>query len=552
MKNLQISSLPFDPSLLPEIISRIETELASRQETQAQQENLIDFLRGGWRYVDPAPYVHGWHLEAIAEHLEGVTRGQIKRLIINIPPRTSKSSCTSIAWPAWTWAQSQLSPSSGPHVQFLFSSYAQSISVRDSVKTRRLIESPWYQKRWGDRFKLTGDQNTKIRFENDKGGYRLATSVDGSLTGEGAQIIVVDDPHNATEMESEVTIESTLMWWDEAMGTRLNDMKTGAYVVIMQRLRENDLTGHILSKEHDWCHLMLPMEYEPARHCVTSIGWSDPRTKDGELLCPERFGKPEVRALKARLGPFGAAGQLQQSPKIRGGNIFKRDWWQLWESPDGKFPALKFVLASLDPAYTEKQENDPSGLTIWGVFEDKHRNGKVILMNAWRKRLELHGPEIPRLPGESEQAYIRRASPDWGLIEWVAHSCRRFKIDLLLIEAKASGLTVAQEIRRLYANDAWGIRLIDPKTQDKVARAYSVQHLFADGIVYAPDREWAEMVIEECEVFPKGTHDDLVDSTTQALRYLRDVGLAIRREERAAQEQAAMMHRSEERALYPV
>src|SRR4030095_578348 len=137
MRNLPISSLPFDPSLLPEIVQRIERELAARQERQLQEDSLIDFLQGGWRYIDPAPYVHGWHLEAIAEHLEAVTRGEIRRLIINIPPRCSKSSVVSVGWPAWAWAQSQITPTAGPSVQFLFASYAQSLSLRDSVKTRR-------------------------------------------------------------------------------------------------------------------------------------------------------------------------------------------------------------------------------------------------------------------------------------------------------------------------------------------------------------------------------------------------------------------------------
>lgn len=217
---------------------------------------------------------------------------------------------------------------------------------------------------------------------------------------------------------------------------------------------------------------------------------------------------------------------LQQRPSPRGGGIFKRDWWQLWDSPDGKFPStLKYIVASLDPAYTEKQENDPSGFTVWGVFEDKYGLNKIVLMDAWLKRLELHGLEIPRLPGEGYGAFFRRASKDWGLVEWVAHSCKRFKIDMLLIEAKASGLSVAQEIRRLYANEAWGVKLIDPKSQDKVARAYTVQHLFSDEMIFAPDRSWAELVIEECEAFKAGApRDNLVDSTTQALKHLRDIG----------------------------
>ena len=169
----------------------------------------------------------------------------------------------------------------------------------------RSIESPWYRKLWGDRFRLTSDQNTKSRFDNDKGGSRLSTSVGSALTGEGGHIIVVDDPNAAQEAFSEATIAATIEWWDSALSTRLNDPKSGAFIVIQQRLSEEDLTGHILSKDvGDWTHLCLPMRYERDRAWSTGIGWSDPRTEDGELLWPERFGEPEVKGLEKTLGPW--------------------------------------------------------------------------------------------------------------------------------------------------------------------------------------------------------------------------------------------------------
>ena len=213
-------------------------------------------FRSAWRYIDSSPFTPGWPIEAVAEHLQAVADGDIKRLIINIPPRCAKSTLTSVAFPAWTWCQPWTSPTSGPGVQFLHASYAQQLSLRDSVKCRRLIESPWYQSLWGDRFKLTSDQNTKTRFDNDRNGSRLSTSVGSALTGEGGSIIVVDDPNAAQEAHSEATIASTIEWWDSALSTRLNDPKTGAFVVIQQRLSEEDLTGHIMSKdEGEWTHL---------------------------------------------------------------------------------------------------------------------------------------------------------------------------------------------------------------------------------------------------------------------------------------------------------
>ena len=223
------------------------------------EKHLSHFLRIGWPYIDPADYITNWHIDAISEHLEAIANGELRRLILNIPPRHMKSLSTAVAFPAWTWAQKRRSKLTGPQVGFLSMSYAQSLSVRDNVKCRRLVESNWYQRGWGDRFKLTGDQNTKIRFENDRGGYRLASSVDGSGTGEGGDIIVIDDPVSAGDALSPTVREAANEWFDNTMSTRLNDPKTGAYVVVMQRLHQSDLVGHILERHPDeWTVLCLP------------------------------------------------------------------------------------------------------------------------------------------------------------------------------------------------------------------------------------------------------------------------------------------------------
>ena len=210
------------------------------------EESLYEFLKCAWRYIDPAQWKDAWHIDAIAEHLQAVVDGQIKRLIINLPPRHCKSLLLSVAFPAWVWAQPLTGPTSGPGVPFLYASYADKLSLRDSVKCRRLIESPWYQARWGNRFQLTSDQNTKSRFSNDQGGERLITSIGAGVTGEGGNIICIDDPNAANEIASEASIEETIDWWTTTMPTRLNDLELGAFIIIQQRLAENDLTGHIL------------------------------------------------------------------------------------------------------------------------------------------------------------------------------------------------------------------------------------------------------------------------------------------------------------------
>lgn len=493
------------------------------------EESLYTFLRTAWPHMDPEPMVDSWAIEAIAEHLQAVVDGEITRLAINIPPRMGKTSLCSVAFPAWTWAQPHISATSGPQVRFMYASYGESLSLDHSVYCRRLIKSPWYQKHWKDRFSLMDDQDTKHLFGNNKGGERQITSIGSRVTGRGGQIIVIDDPNATNDVNSEAKIKEVVDWWDHTMQSRLNNANTGAFVLIQQRVAENDLTGHILEKHADgWDHLMIPMCYEPERSFYTSIGWKDPRTEPGELLCPERFNETFIAA--AKKNPWTFAGQYQQRPEPMGGGVIKRDWWNLWE--EDKFPAMDFILASLDTAYTTKTENDYSALTVWGVFSrdtvsqpsrSVGRDGRVtmservyapgapklMLMGAWQERLELH-----------------------ELVKKAAETCKKLRVDKLLIENKAAGISVAQELRRLYNNEDWSVQLMDPKSQDKLSRLYSIQHLFAEGMVFAPDKEWADMVITQVGQFPRGKHDDLVDTCSQAIRHMRDLGLLTRSQER--------------------
>jgi len=428
------------------------------------------------------------------------------------------------------------------------------------------------------------------------------------VVGRVANIICsnCDDPHNVKDVESEDVRDSTVRWFRESMSSRLNDVKTSAIVVIMQRVHEYDVSGMILAESFDYVHLQIPMHYDWTRHCVTEIGWQDPRgldddgeplvvideetgersprdddaavlleeERDGELAWPERFPPEYLPQMMAEIGPYAVAGQLQQAPTPRGGGIFQRAWWQPWETDS--YPEFSFILASLDTAFTEKEQNDPSALTVWGVFDGPDGMPKTMLIDAWRKRLEMHGSlplqmfgekdvrgqpnreylarcemVLPRQPRESDLAYYARVKDAWGLVEWVAYTCRRMRVNRLIIENKTGGITAAQELQRIHGMEGYGIELHTPHG-DKVARALAVQPIFSQGMVFAPPYEFAETVIQEMENFPRGRYKDLTDSSTQAVKWLRDNGFADRPEELRFQEDQRRQLRRASKPLYGV
>lgn len=370
-----------------------------------------------------------------------------------------------------------------------------------------------------------------------------------------------DDPHAVNQAESDVIRKNTVRWFRETMSNRLNSLRESAIVVIMQRVNEEDVSGAILD-DGGYVHYCVPMEYDSSRHCSTPLGWTDPRGVDGELAWPERFSSSDLASFKRQ--PYLWSGQYQQLPSPRGGGIFKDAWWQVHEVKRQDKGGYKFVpefqpvfvLASLDTAFTEKEENDYSALTVWAVYDDpttKHR--KILLVDGWKKRLELHGEEVERKPGESEASHLHRSMQKWGLVEWVNHTCKRRRVDRLIVENKARGHDVVKEIKRLYADRTWGVRPVEPKGGDKIARAHAVVDLFTDHMIHAPAEitehgdvrwlDWADTVIRDMSVFPRGSHDDIVDSATQALKHLREIGLAIRRDEAAAEDNYRAQHKGQ-------
>ena len=242
-------SAPVSPSVMLGLI-------AKEQDRRKASAKLYEFVKQAWHVMEPGvPFVPSWHIEEICEHLEAVSSGDIHRLLVNIPPRHSKSTIVSVAWCAWEWIAQ-------PEQKFLAASYSGSLSIRDNLKARRLIQSPWYQERWGHMFELSGDQNAKQRFENDKTGYRLATSVGGTATGEGGSRLILDDPHGAQDAQSETMRQTALDWFDMVWSTRLNNPKTDAMVTVMQRLHEKDISGHILEDIGGWEHVCIPAEWD--------------------------------------------------------------------------------------------------------------------------------------------------------------------------------------------------------------------------------------------------------------------------------------------------
>lgn len=531
-------------------------ELAKREMRKRHAASLLEFVRDFWHLIEPGrPFIEGWCIEAICQHLEAVTDGRIKRLLINVPPGFSKSLITQCFWPAWMWGPRRLAQK-----RFVSFSYAAHLTERDNRRLLALVQSDLYQTHYPEAAKLT--KAGEVLIANQATGWKLATSVLGVGTGERGDVAVLDDPHNVAEGESELIRTRTVTWFREAMSNRLNDMENDAIVVIMQRVHEGDVAGTIIDQDLGYVHLMIPMEYDPSRRCTTSIGWSDPRTIDGELAWPERFSATTTQRIRNEVGAYAFASQYQQTPTPRGGGIFRDEWWQRFDllGPNGRaFPPMEFTVASLDPAYTDKQANDFSALTVWGMFRLPTGAPALMLLYGWQKRLILHSPETPRKPGESKREYEERCKPTWGLVEWVGHTCERYKVDKLLIEAKASGHSVAQEIRRLYAGNSWGCELVNPKALDKVARAHAVTHLLTDGIVYVPRvrgnpeaLRWVQDYLLHMGAFPRGRHDDWADSTTQALNWLRQSGILIRREEQRTAEAEEREYRKPDAPLYPV
>lgn len=488
-----------------------QAELVARLELAATleaQRSFSAFFRQAWDVLEPSTPLHwNWHMETVAQYLQALwerrLRGGMPRLIVNIPPGTSKSLLVSVAWPAWIWLQD-------PGQRILSTSNDGTLVTRDTQKMRFLVLSEWYQERWGERVQVDPSQREKTHFATHKLGFRQGVPIKGSVTGKRGDVMIIDDPHDAKRAFSEADTAAVLEGYDQGLSTRVNNAEHSLRVLVMQRLRTNDLTGHLVAKKQQtWVHLRIPMEYEgPTFDPVQDLGpayahLADPRTTKGELLDAVRFPPSAVAQLKEDLGDYGAAGQLQQRPAPMAGGILKRAWWRLWDAKR-PLPTIKHCFASWDTAFSERdlKESAYSAYTLWGVWHDEqdHRD-KLLLLSAWYERVGFDELKDKALEVQREK---------------LTHVG-----DAHLIERKASGISLIQTLRR---NPRLTIRGYDPKNDgDKVARAYLQQPALKAGLVWIPDKPWARDAADLVAQFPVGGPPcaDLTDTVTQALQYLQ-------------------------------
>lgn len=455
---------------------------------------LYKFLELSWHQIESEEFVGGWHLRTLCAHLEAVSRGEITRLLINVPPGTGKSVTVCVFWAVWDWI-------ANPKRRFMYASFDATLTQRDSLRAKELIGTEWFQKRWGFRADVRklkglglsplavmtdaqGRQNTSSIYWSSAGGLRFSTSVGAKATGWHANIQVVDDPLKPKDIEgggkaARNACQRAWMWYTGTMASR---KLPGAFarVVIMQRLHQMDLAGMIV-KAGGYVHLRLPMEYNPAKPCVTPIG-GDPRTKEGELLHPARYDRKSVDLTRKEMTARVAAAQLDQEPSPDGGTVFQRAWMiKRWtELPAG----LRFIQ-SWDCAFKDAEDSDYVVGQVWG-----YKGAEFYLVDEVRDRMDLPA---------TCQAMVD-LSRKWP------------KARAKLVEDKANGPAVEQTLRKKIS----GIILVNPEG-GKVSRANAASVAFEAGNVWLPETAWIGDYVEELLQFPMGSHDDRVDATSQAL-----------------------------------
>lgn len=452
--------------------------------------SLYEYMRVMWPILEPGrPLVKGWVLEVICEHLEAITNGQIRRLAIAVPPGCSKSLLSSVFWPTWEWG-----PKSHPSLRYIKAAYSEHLTIRDNRKAMALIDSPLYQSMWADRFTMDQTQQAKSKFDNNKTGWMLATSVGGTGTGERGDRFIIDDPHSVQKVDSEAKLVEALQWFTEVVPTRVNDPDKSAMLTIMQRVREDDIVGHVLANNLGWDMLCIPMRYE-SNHPTksrTTLNFVDPRTKEGELMWPERFSERYLAedlepSLASWGGTYAISSQLQQRPSPRGGGMFLRDrigfiapndipqngkvvrGWDLAASKDGK---------AAFTASVRMRRSDQGSLYIEDVTRDRLSPGEVenlIRKTALADGLKVH-QDLPQDPGQAGKAQKSTLAT--------------------LLEGYSFAIT--------------------PESGSKEDRARPLAAQVEAGKVSLSRAPWNAAFLAELAMFPAGKYKDQVDAATRA------------------------------------
>jgi predicted phage terminase large subunit-like protein len=471
----KISSLPSDKK--QEIIALLN-ELEEAKDKEQSKDDFLTFVKRMW----PA-FISGRHHKTMASAFERVASGELKRLIINMPPRHTKSEFASYLFPAWFLGKY-------PEKKIIQTAHTAELAVGFGRKVRNLINQEDFQNVFSG-ISLSADSKAAGRWNTNKNGDYFAIGVGGAVTGKGADVLIIDDPHSEQEAAlgayNPEVYDKVYEWYTSGPRQRLQP--GGAIIIVMTRWSTRDLTGQIIKSAtqregaDEWEVIELPAIMP-----------------SGDPLWPEFWPLEQLNSLKAELPISKWSAQYQQDPTSEEGALIKREWWQEWEKDSP--PPCEAIIQSWDTAFLKTQRADYSACTTWGVFyfpnEDGVNQPNLILLDAYKEKLEF--PELKRA------AYDKY---------W------EYEPDQMIVEAKAAGSPLIFELR------AMGIPVTEftpSRGQDKIARVNAVTDLFASGVIWCPPTRWAEEVVEECAAFPSGEHDDLVDSTTQALLRFRQGG----------------------------
>lgn len=490
--------------------------LLRRCSAELMRRSFAEFVRGAWDVVNPgAPLVWGMHLDAICSHLqrswEDLARVRTARaegglallhtepqlwqnLLINVPPRSAKTLLVAVFFPVWVWLHD-------PTVTIRCTSGNLRVSDQSSDQSRDLLESDWLRDTFELTWTLRGDRKAKRKFYNSRGGFRISMPMGAKVTGEGTDIIVVDDPHDAKDVYSERMRESVLNKW-HTLRNRVSDQRCCLRIAIMQRLHEADFSQYWLDRAKV-AHLCIPMEFEKDRTSTTPLGWCDPRTVPGELMLPEYFGPEFIAQEKVELGSYGYAGQMQQRPAPEDGGLFKKSWFKPYELvwlPSGKpdwsaLPKIDQLYVTIDAAFKETDTSDFVSIQVIG----QQGRMRYVLDNITR-----------RMDFVKTLAALREVMEKWD-------SATK-RVAGILIEDKANG---SAAVTMLQTAGVAGVIEIQPEG-GKMSRANAIAPACEAGDVMIPRvAPWRDAWLHELAVFPNGAHDDQVDAFTQAMNYLR-------------------------------